>query len=135
MLNSRKVEYLLIGGYAVGHYGYPRTTMDMDIRVAISDENSKKIVTALLDFGFSVAELKAELFLKTNQIVRFGVPPMRLEMLTTISGVDFSDCYQKRSQAVIDGIDVSLIGLDELRINKRASGRPNDVDDLSHLQE
>ena len=60
---------------------------------------------------------------------------MRLEVLTTISGVDFSDCFQKRNQAVIDGIDVSLIGLDELRINKRASGRPNDVDDLSHLQE
>ena len=135
LLNAEEVEYLLIGGYAVGHYGYPRATMDMDIWIASSAKNAKKVVGCLRQFGFAVAALKEELFRKPDQVVRLGKPPLRLELLTTISGVEFSQCYRKRNQTVIDGVNVSLIDLHDLKVNKRASGRPKDADDLRHLDE
>jgi len=135
LLNAKKVEYLLIGGYAVGHYGYPRATMDMDIWVNSNPENAKKIVNTLVEFGFAVPALNEQLFLKPDQIIRFGHPPMRLEILTTISGVEFSDCYQSRNKTTIDGVEVSLIGLKELRLNKQASARPKDLEDLRQLEE
>src|SRR5947207_11563855 len=84
LLNSRKVEYLLIGGYAVGFYGYPRATADMDIWVAMSAETAAKLVVALQEFGFDVPELKPELFMQEDSIVRLGEPPLRLEILTSI---------------------------------------------------
>lgn len=76
LLNSRQVKYLLIGGYAVGYHGYPRATVDMDVWIAISPENAKKIVDVLNEFGFGSTELSAELFLKENRIVRMGTPPL-----------------------------------------------------------
>ena len=85
-----QVEYLLIGGYAVGYYGFVRATGDMDVWVKINPDNAIKVVRALKEFGFAVPELSPELFLKEDQIVRMGVPPLRLEILTTISGVDFT---------------------------------------------
>ena len=89
MLNANRVEYLLIGGYAVGYHGYPRATGDMDIWVAVNPENADRIVVALKLFGFAVPELSAELFLRRNQIIRMGLPPVRIELTTTISGVEF----------------------------------------------
>jgi predicted nucleotidyltransferase len=133
LLNLRKVEYLLIGGYAVGYYGYPRSTDDMDIWVAISPKNAEKLVQVLKEFGFAVPELKKELFLKPDQIVRLGEPPLRIEILTTISGVDFNECYLRKSKAMIDGLKINLISLRHLKKNKAASGRPKDQDDLINL--
>jgi predicted nucleotidyltransferase len=134
LLNSKKVEYLLIGGYAVGFYGYPRATADMDIWVAMSAENAAKLVAALREFGFDVPELKPELFMQEDSIVRLGEPPLRLEILTSISGVTFEECYQKRSRPRFDGLRVNLISLEHLRLNKKASGRPKDLDDLEQLK-
>ncbi|HIE28660.1 TPA: hypothetical protein EYP66_15380 [Candidatus Poribacteria bacterium] len=133
LLNSHQVEYLLIGGYAVGYHGYPRATADMDLWVAIHQENAEKLVAVLKEFGFDVPELSTDLFLKENQIVRMGVPPMRIELLTTISGVSFEECYSERIIDVIDGVEVSIINLKHLKLNKRASGRHKDLDDLEHL--
>jgi predicted nucleotidyltransferase len=133
LLNSHGVEYLLVGGYAVGHYGYPRATADMDVWVAMAPENAKRVVAALEAFGFSPGSVSPDLFLANNQIVRLGVPPFRLELLTTISGVTFAECYSRRNQDVVDGVGVSLIGLDDLKANKAATGRPKDLDDLQHL--
>ncbi|MBM3235982.1 hypothetical protein FJZ31_06745 [Candidatus Poribacteria bacterium] len=133
LLNSHQVEYLLIGGYAVGYHGYPRATADMDLWVAIQQENAEKLVAVLKEFGFYVLELSIELFLKENQIVRMGVSPMRIELLTTISGVNFEECYSERIIDVIDGVEVSIINLKHLKLNKRASGRHKDLDDLEHL--
>ena len=96
LLASHQVEYLLIGGYAVGYHGYPRATADMDLWVAIRQENAEKLVAVLKKFGFDVPELSTNLFLRENQIVRMGVPPMRIELLTTISGVRFEECYSER---------------------------------------
>src|SRR5947199_6707247 len=89
LLASNKVEYLLIGGYAVGYYGYPRATNDIDVWVRISEVNADRLVLALSDFGFSVPELNRELFLTELNIVRMGRPPLRIEIATTMSGIYF----------------------------------------------
>jgi hypothetical protein len=133
LLNAKRVEYLLIGGYAVGYHGYPRATADMDIWVAVNPENADKIVVALKEFGFAVPGLSAGLFLRQNQIIRMGVPPMRIELTTTISGVDFEECYAARVVAELDGVKVNLINPKHLKINKKASGRYKDLNDLENL--
>jgi len=133
LLREHDARYLLIGGYAVGYHGYPRATADMDIWVAVHPENAERIVAVLRAFGFDLPELSAELFLKDNQIIRMGIPPMRLEICTSISGVEFETCYQGRVTAVLDGVEVNLINLEHLKINKKASGRYKDLNDLENL--
>ncbi len=100
LLNSARVEYLLVGGYAVGYYGYPRATGDMDIWVAISDKNAHKLVRVLRDFGFNLPNVQPKVFLEKDRIVRFGEPPLRIEILTTISGVSFEDCFARAPSQV-----------------------------------
>ena len=133
LLNAHHVEYLLIGGYAVGYHGYPRATADMDVWVAIHPQNAEKIVTVLKEFGFDLPELSADLFLKENQIIRMGVPPVKIEITTTISGVTFEECYTERVVDVLDGVEVNLIDLKHLKINKKACGRHKDLNDLENL--
>jgi predicted nucleotidyltransferase len=135
LLNSRQVEYLLIGGYAVGYYGYPRATADMDIWIAIEPENAEKVVEVLQEFGFGVEELTPDLFLEEEQIIRMGLPPVRIEILTTISGVSFEECYAARQIDVLDGVEVNLISLEHLKVNKKASGRYKDLNDLENLSQ
>jgi predicted nucleotidyltransferase len=134
LLNANHVEYLLIGGYAVSSYGYPRATAEMDVWIGMTPANALRVVQALRDFGYDTPELHPELFQKPDQIIRMGIPPLRLEILTTISGVNFPQCYPSRLQANIDGVCVSLINLKDLKANKRASARPKDLDDLDHLE-
>ncbi len=133
LLNSKQVEYLLVGGYAVSYHGYPRATGDMDVWIAMSRQNADKIVTALQEFGFDLPGLTVDVFLKTERIIRMGVIPFRIELLTTISGVNFTECYAERVTDEIDGVKVNLISLHHLKLNKRASGRLKDLDDLEKL--
>lgn len=133
LLKEYNVRYLLIGGYAVGFHGYPRATANMDIWVEIHHENADKIVTVLKEFGFDLPELTPELFLKEKQIIRMGVPPVKLELSTSISGVEFDACYERRIVAELDGVEVNLIGLEDLKVNKKASGRSKDITDLENL--
>jgi len=133
LLNEAEVEYLLIGGYAVGYHGYPRATADMDIWVAVSPDNASKLVHVFRQFGMADASLTAALFQERGKIIRMGVPPMRIEVLTDIDGVAFGDCYAARITADIDGQLVHLISREHLRANKKASGRHKDLDDLEHL--
>lgn len=133
LLKEHEVAYLLIGGYAVGYHGYPRATADLDIWVAIHPQNADKIVAALKEFGFNVPELSKDPFLRKDQIVRMGVPPVRLEIVTTISGVEFNECYQERVVDTLDGVEVNLINLKHLKVNKKASGRYKDLNDLENL--
>jgi hypothetical protein len=135
LLNDADVRYLLIGGYAVGYHGYPRATADMDIWVAIAPDNASKLVDVFHRFGMQDAKLTPSIFQERGKIVRIGVPPMRIEVLTEIDGVLFEDCYAARVTTEIDGQKVHLISRRHLRINKRASGRHKDLDDLEHLQE
>ena len=133
LLRSHQVRYLLVGGYAVGYYGYPRATADIDCWVACERPNAERVVQALVEFGFGVLELKPDLFLEDRRIVRLGHAPLRIEIMMSISGVEFEHCYASRREDVLDGIEVSIIGLECLKINKRASGRHKDLDDLEHL--
>jgi hypothetical protein len=132
-LNAHEVEYLLIGGYAVSYHGYPRATADMDIWVAVHPANAGRIVAALKEFGFDLPDLSPELFLREWQIIRLGAPPVRIEIATTISGVDFAECYAERVEDILDGVPANLINLDHLKRNKRAAGRHQDLADLEHL--
>ena len=133
LLNSYRVEYLLVGGYAVGYHGYPRATGDMDLWVAVRQNNAEKLVVVLREFGLNAPQLSADIFLQEDQIIRMGVPPMRIELLTTISGVDFDSCYSERIVDVIDSVEVNIINLKHLKQNKQASGRYKDLDDLQYL--
>ena len=133
LLNARQVEYLLIGGYAVGYYGYPRATADMDIWIAINRQNAEKVVAVLREHGFDLPELSPDLFLEEDRIIRMGVPPLRLEVITSISGVRFEECYAERVPVMVEDVEASLISLRHLKINKKASGRFKDLDDLENL--
>jgi hypothetical protein len=133
LLNLNQVEYLLVGGYAVGYHGYPRATADMDIWISTSPLNGEKLVTVLKEFGFDLPELSPELFKDKNKVIRMGLPPIRIELITDIDGVSFEDCYLSRIIDELDGMKVNLIDLDHLKINKRASGRYKDLNDLEHL--
>jgi hypothetical protein len=133
LLNFHQVDYLLIGGYAVGYYGFVRATGDMDVWVRISPDNATSIVNALIEFGFAVPELSPELFLKEEQIIRMGVPPLRLEILTTISGVVFDECFENRLVIQIDDLSINTINLQDLKRNKLSSGRLKDLLDLENL--
>lgn len=134
LLNSNHVEYLLIGGYAVGFHGYPRATADMDVWIAINPENIGHTISALHQFGMNDPSLNPDVFKQENFVLRMGVPPIRIELLTGIDGVGFADCYQRRLLAVIDGMELPLISKADLIKNKEASGRHKDIDDLEHLR-
>ena len=120
LLNENDVRYLLIGGYAVGYHGYPRATNDMDVWIAIHPDNAQRVVNALKEFGFDHPELTPELFLQENKIIRMGHPPMRLEISTGISGVEFEDCYASRIVDDFDGVTINII---DLLISKPTKGQ------------
>lgn len=133
LLNEHEVRYLLIGGYAVGYHGYVRATADMDIWIPRERANSEHLVLALKEFGFDVPELTPDVFLAKDRILRMGNPPMRIKISTTIDGVTFNECYDDRVVAEWSDVSVNIISLAMLKTNKLASGRPQDIDDLEHL--
>lgn len=132
-LAARGAEYLVVGGYAVGWHGYPRSTGDLDVWVSRRDPNPERVAAAIRDFGFDVPDLTADLFREPDRLVRMGNPPLRIEVMTSISGVDFEDCWRERDEAVVDGQTIPLISLRHLRLNKKASGRFKDLADLENL--
>jgi len=134
LLNSNQIEYLVVGGYAVALYGYPRATGDIDVWVAISKDNAHKTVEALKEFGFNTPALTEELFLEEEKNIRLGNPPLRIEILTSIDGVTFTECYGNKKTVIIDDIDVNFISLEDLKKNKKASGRYQDLADLENLE-
>jgi hypothetical protein len=133
-LNESEVEYLLIGGWAVGFHGYPRATADMDVWVACDPDNARRIVQALRLFGFTHDEATESLFARPGFVVRMGLPPMRIELLTKISGVEFAACRARCETMVENGIPIPVIALKDLIANKKASARPKDLADLDALE-
>src|SRR5262249_50004472 len=133
LLNARKVEYLLVGGYPVSYYGYSRATADIDVWVRVSKMNAERLSRALVDYGFDKANVPPKTFCRRGPMFRIGVPPLRIEILTSISGVTFATCYSRRTTVEVDGVRVNLIALNDLKRNKRASGRLKDLDDLENL--
>jgi hypothetical protein len=122
-----------VGGYAVGAHGYPRATGDLDIWIARSRANAEALSRALQRFGFGAASVSPELFLRHGQVFRMGVAPLRIDLLTDATGVVFDACFARGAVQLIDGVEVRLIALDDLKANKRACGRNKDLNDLEHL--
>lgn len=133
LLNDHEVEYLIVGGHAVAYHGYPRSTGDLDVWISVNVNNAKKLANVMIDFGFSSESVSSSVFMEVDRVLRMGVAPNRIEILTGIDGVEFDSCFQTRVSAELDGISVSMIGLDSLKENKRASGRHKDLADLDEL--
>lgn len=132
LLNQYDVKYLLIGGMRSITTDMFAPPNDMDIWIAISPENTRKMVIVLKEFGFDVPELTEELFL-SGKTIQMGVVPIRIDVLGVIDGVEFDECYPARTEDVIDSVPVHLINLEHLKRNKRASGRPKDLADVEYL--
>ncbi len=133
-LNDNGVRYLVIGGYALAFHGHPRYTKDLDIWVQASPENARRMIKALTDFGFASLGLEPEDFMEPDKVIQLGYPPARIDLLTKPSGVDFEPCYVNRIQVEIDGVQVNFIDLENLKRNKRAAGRNQDLADLENLE-
>lgn len=134
-LNDNHVQYLVVGGYAVAIHGHPRYTKDIDIWIETSLDNANNLLQALDQFGFSSLGLQTQDFLTPDQIIQLGYPPNRIDLLTNIDGVVFEDCYPLRLEVFIDDVVVTFIDLDNLKKNKKASGRLQDLADLENLSD
>lgn len=133
-LNDNGVRYLVVGGYAVALHGYPRYTKDMDVWVEMTPENASKIVKALDQFGFGSLGVKAADFTESDQMLQLGYPPARIDILTTLPGVEFSECYPAHVTVNMDDVSVDFIDLENLKKNKKATGRYQDLADLENLE-
>ena len=132
-LNDRAVRYLVVGGYAVAYHGEPRYTKDLDVWIELNPGNAARLIAALNEFGFSSLNLRDEDFLVPDQIIQLGYPPNRIDLLVSLLGVDFETCYATRVETVVDGVRVNLIDLENLKKNKLATGRLQDLADLENL--
>jgi predicted nucleotidyltransferase len=133
LLNKHKVAYMVVGGYALAFHGKPRHTGDLDIWIAVSDDNAKKMVTVINDFGMASLGLKKLDFLENGGITQIGHPPLRIDILNEIDGVNFEDAWQNKLIIDVDGLLVNYIGLDDLIKNKLISGRRQDISDVNEL--
>lgn len=134
-LNSNNVRYLVLGGYAIAFHGHPRYTKDLDIWLELSEENAANVMKALDDFGFSGLGISDEDLLTSGMVVQLGYPPNRIDLINSPDGVDFNECYPARKEIEIDGMTISVIDLENLKRNKKASGRLQDLADLEKLSE
>ena len=134
LLNKNNVEYLVVGGYAVGTYGYPRATGDLDVWLNPVKENYPKIKNAVVAFGFPASGFLTEKEFLSQTMFRMGNPPLRIEILTDISGVTFSEAYKNKVERTIEGLTICYIGYDDLIKNKIASGRPKDILDVKYFE-
>lgn len=133
--NKYKVDYILVGDYAVIYHGYNRTTGDLDLWVHPSSENYRRIMLAFREFGLSPLNMTESLFLNSdeNNVFTFGRPPVCVDILTQVKGLDFHETHSKASLVRFDGLEVMMIDIRDLKNAKRAAGRPKDLDDLEHL--
>ncbi len=134
LLNQNSARYLVVGGYAVALHGHPRYTKHIDIWIELAEENAAKVIKAIDQFGFGSLGLRVEDFLVPDQIIQLGYPPNRIDLLTSLPGVDFEDCYATRIQVAIEQVNVNFIDLENLKKNKMATGRLQDLADLENLQ-
>lgn len=132
-LNANRVSYLLVGGYAVAVHGHPRYTKDLDIWIEAERENARRLMGALSQFGFGEVGLTEADFLEPERVIQMGLPPNRIDVLTSIPGVTFGECYQHRVNVEMDGVPVPCIGREDLIQAKRAARRPQYLADVHSL--
>lgn len=130
---SRNIDFLVVGAFAVAHHGYPRTTGDIDLFVRVNPENAEKIADAVREFGFGALGLQPADFLQQDMTIQMGFEPVRIDILTGISGVTFEEAWRDRTSGQLDGLPVMFLSREHLLRNKRASGRMKDKLDISEL--
>jgi predicted nucleotidyltransferase len=132
LLVDHEVEFMVVGGHAVSHHGYPRFTHDVDVVVDPSRENAERLIAALDDFGFGALDLTAAEFTRDTTVV-LGRAPHEIDIMTFVKGVELKSAWDRRSYGSLDGVSVPFIGKDDLIANKRAVGRPEDLADVARL--
>jgi hypothetical protein len=135
LLNSKEVKYLLVGGHAVGFHGHPRFTGDIDFLIETSVENSNRVAEVLEQFGFGSLPFSSEELQEKEFVFQFGRPPNRIDLLTSISGVEFEEAWRTKIKADVDGTPLWVIDRERLIRNKRATGRPQDLDDANKIEQ
>ena len=135
LFNANQVDYMVIGGYALAFHGAPRFTGDLDIFVKPDPENARRIVESLDQFGFKSVDLSVDDFQAPDQVVQLGVPPVRVDILTSITGVSWAEAASGRVEGKYGEIPVYYIGREQFAANKRATGRKRDLADLEALGE
>ncbi|RZS72158.1 nucleotidyltransferase [Pseudobacter ginsenosidimutans] len=134
LLNKHGVQYMVVGGYALAFHGKPRHTGDLDIWIGISKKNADKMLDVLKEFGLSAQGFTKDDFLKEGYMTQIGYPPLRIDILNSIDGVDFKDAYKNKEEVDLDGLIITYIGLQDFIKNKEASGRLQDINDIASLQ-
>jgi len=134
LLNRKGVRYLVVGGYAVAAHGYPRYTKDLDIWIENSEENARMILAVLDEFGFGDFEIDVDDFIEPEHVIQLGLPPNRIDLVTSLTGLDFSECYESRVAFCLGDLGVNLIDVESLKKNKAATARPQDLADLDNLK-
>lgn len=135
LLNANNVDFVIVGAYALGFHGAPRLTGDLDILVNPSAGNAEKVLGTLSQFGFNFPNLTVADFIEPDRVVQLGFPPVRIDLLTSISGVTWDQAYAGKASGILGGIPVHFLGRDQLIANKRATGRLRDLADLEALGE
>jgi hypothetical protein len=134
LLNSRGVEYVIVGAHSLAFHGRPRYTGDLDILVRPSPDNAEKLAALMADFGFAETGFKASDFLEPDQVIQLGRVPNRIDLMTGISGVEMNDAFATRISTELDGLPMFILSRDLLIQNKRALARPQDLADIDALQ-
>jgi len=134
LLNSREVDYLIVGAFAVAFHGYPRYTADLDLLLRPTEENAIRVLRALSDFGFRSLGIQVSDLCLAGTVVQLGVKPNRIDLLTAISGLTFEEAWASRSDATLDGIATHFIGRAELLRNKEQTGRAKDLGDAEEIR-
>jgi hypothetical protein len=134
LLNSRGVDYVIVGAQSLAFHGHPRHTGDLDILVRPTPDNARLLLALLNQFGFEQSRFTETDFLQSDQIIQLGRVPNRIDLLTSLTGVATDEAFDAKVSAIIDGIPVFVLGKDALIRNKRAVGRPQDLADLSALE-
>ncbi len=135
LFNAHDVEYMIVGGYALAFHGAPRFTGDLDLYVKPTPDNARRILNALREFGFESLELTPRDFQEPDKVIQLGVPPVRVDILTAISGVSWDQAEASQVEGTYGDVPVYFIGRDQLVANKRAAGRKRDLADLEALDE
>lgn len=135
LLNAQGAEYLIVGGYALAAHGHPRYTGDLDFWIGCEPGNARRVLEALIRFGFGSLGISEKDLTTPQQVIQLGFPPRRIDLLTTIDGVEFAECFERRLVVKADGITLNFISLEDFKANKRASGRLQDRADLESLGE
>jgi len=135
LLNARGVEYLVVGGYAMAFHGAPRYTGDIDLYVKPHPDNATRLLAALADFGFRFENLTAADFQEPDRVVQLGVPPVRVDLITSLTGVTWDQADACKVRGMYGDVPVSYLGRDQLIANKKATGRKKDAADVEALGE